>query len=117
MGIKGTQPTERRAVDRKNARVPISMDCTSSSFAVSGRIQDISLNGMKMRAEIAPMPCQKNDEVTVSVNQPYFKFEGQGKILWISQTGDVGIKFTRLNEAAKKNLNEFLSLFVNVPPN
>lgn len=117
MKKKGTPPTERRVVARKNAYVPISMNCTSSSSAISGRIQDISLGGLKVKAEITPMPCQLNDRVTVSVSQPYFKFQGKGKILWTSRMGNaVGILFTQLDQEAKNSLNEFLSLFVNVPP-
>lgn len=117
MRKKGTQSAERRAVARKNAYVPISMNCAYSSSAISGRIQDISLGGMKVKAEIIPMPCQLNDEVTVSVSQPYFKFQGKGKILWISQMGNaVGIQFIQLNQEAKNSLNDFLSLFVNVRP-
>ncbi len=117
MGKKGTQPTERRSVARKNAYVPISINWACNSSAISGRIQDISFGGMRVNAEITSMPCQKNDEVTVSVNQPYFKFQGKGKILWTSQTGNtVGIQFTQLNQEAKNSLNEFLSLFIHVPP-
>ena len=50
------------------------------------------------------------------VSQDYLKFQGQGEILWTSPTGGtVGIKFTQLEEEARRSLDEFLCLFVNVP--
>ncbi len=109
---RGDQPVDRRSSPRMDAKVPININ----PHNVSARTQDMSLGGMKVRVEITPLPCQKNDEITVLVNQPYFKFQGQAEILWASpKDGTVGIKFTQLDKEAKKSLNEFLSLFGHVP--
>jgi Tfp pilus assembly protein PilZ len=90
------------------------MNPPNTSSVISGRTQDISLGGMKVKTEITPMAFQIKDEVMFLVSQAYFKFRGQGKILWISPTGDtVGIKFTRLDKEARRSLDEFLSLFPN----
>lgn len=117
MTYSGGQLVDRRASTRKDARVPINMNAPNTSFVISGRTQDISLGGMKVRTEITPTPFHIRDKVMFLVSQTYFRFRGQGEILWISQKGSsaIGIKFTQLDEEAKKSLDEFLSLFVHVP--
>ncbi|MGZ3615348.1 MAG: PilZ domain-containing protein [Thermodesulfobacteriota bacterium] len=112
----GSQPTERRASTRIDARVPIKMNPPNASPVISGKTQDISLVGMRVRTEITP-PFQIRDEVMFLVSEPYFKFQGQGEILWTSSPKGktVGIKFTQVDEEARRSLDEFLSLFVNVP--
>jgi len=117
MTYRGGQAVERRASTRKDARVPIIMNPpNNTSSAISGRTQDISLGGMKVKTEITPMAFQIKDEVVFLVSQNYFKFQGQGEILWTSPTGDTaGIKFTQLDKEARRSLDEFLSLFVHVP--
>jgi len=115
MTYSGGQPVNRRASTRRDVRVPINVNPPNTSSVISGRTQDISIGGMKVRAEITP-PFQIRDEVIFLVSQPYFKFQGQGEILWTSpKGGTVGIKFTRLDEEARRSLDEFLSLFVHVP--
>jgi hypothetical protein len=115
MTYSGGQPVNRRASTRRDVRVPINVNPPNTSSVISGRTQDISIGGMKVRTEITP-PFQIRDEVIFLVSQPYFKFQGQGEILWTSpKGGTVGIKFTRLDEEARKSLDEFLSLFVHVP--
>ena len=116
MTYGGVQPIDRRASTRRDVRVPINMNSPNASSVISGRIRDISLGGMKVKTESTPTPFQISDEVMFLVNQVYFKFQGQGEILWISPTGGtVGIKFTQVEEEARKSLNEFLSLFVHAP--
>jgi DNA-binding response OmpR family regulator len=106
------QPIDRRTSPRRDARVPINMNPSN----ISAKTQDISLGGMKVRAETTPTPFRIRDEVMFLVNQPYFKFQGQGEILWASaKDGTVGIKFTQLDGEARRSLEEFLSLFVHVP--
>jgi hypothetical protein len=113
MTYSGGQPVERRATARRDARVPINVNYPNTSSVIAGRTQDISLGGMKVKTEITPTPFQIRDEVIFSVSRDYFKFQGQGEILWISPTGStVGIKFTQLEEEAKRSLDEFLHLFV-----
>ena len=108
----GGQLVDRRTDPRRDARIPINMNPAN----VSARTQDISLGGMKVRVEITPMPFHIRDEVMFLANQPYFKFQGQGEILWASpRDSTVGIKFTQLGEEARKSLEEVLSLFVHVP--
>ena len=111
----GSQPIDRRGSTRKDVRVPINMNPPNAPSVISGKTQDISLGGMKVRTEITP-PFQIRDEVMFLVSQPYFKFQGQGEILWTSLTGGtVGIRFTRLDEEARRSLEKFLSFFVDVP--
>ncbi len=114
MTRSGGEPVDRRVSTRRDARVPIKMNPPNTSSVISGRIQDISLGGMKVKTEITPMPFQVRDEVMFLVSQVYFKFRGQGKILWTSLTG-VRIKFTQLDEEARRSLDEFLRLFMDVP--
>jgi len=116
MTYGGVQPIDRRASTRRDVRVPINMNSSNILSAISGMTRDISLGGMKVNTEISAMPFQTSDEVTFLVNQDYFKFQGQGEILWISPTGStVGIKFAQLEEEARRSLNEFLHLFVHAP--
>jgi len=115
-GDGGVQPIERRASTRTDVQVPINMNSSNTLSAISGMTRDISLGGMKVNTKISAMPFQTSDEVTFLVNQDYFKFQGQGEILWISPTGStVGIKFAQLEEEARRSLNEFLHLFVHAP--
>ncbi len=110
--VSGGRPTDRRTSPRRDARVPINMNPPS----VSARTQDVSLGGMRVRVGITPMPFRIRDEVMFLVIEPYFKFQGQGEICWTSpRASTVGIKFTQLDEEAKRSLEEFLSLFVDVP--
>ena len=112
MTYSGGQPVDRRASTRRDVRVPINMNPPNISLM----IQDISLGGMKVKTEITPKPFQIGDEVMFLVSRDYFKFQGQGEILWTSPTGGtVGIKFTQLDEEARRSLDEFLLLFVHVP--
>ena len=113
MTYTGGQPVDRRVSARRDARVPINMNHPNTSYAIAGRTQDISLGGMKVKTEITPTPFQIRDEVMFLVSRDYFKFQGQAQVLWISPTGStVGIKFARLEEEAKRSLDEFLHLFV-----
>ena len=117
MTYSGGQPVDRRASTRREVGVPINMNPPNTSSVISGRIQDISLGGMKVKTEITPTPFQIRDEVVFLVSQAYFKFRGQGKILWTFPTGGtVRIKFTQLDEEARRSLDEFLLLFVYVLP-
>ncbi len=114
----GTQTVDRRDSKRIDAHVPINMNPPNTSSVISGRTQDISISGMKVKTEITPTPFQIRDEVIFLVSQDYFKFHGEGEILWTSPMGGtVGIKFTQLDEEARRSLDEFLSLFVPVPSN
>jgi len=103
------QPVDRRASARREAWVPINVNSLNTPSVISGMAQDISLGGMKVKTKITPTPFQIRDEVMFSVSQDYFKFQGQGEILWISQTGGtVGIKLTQLEEEMKGSLDGFL---------
>jgi hypothetical protein len=116
MTYGGAQTVDRRESKRIDAQVPVNMNPPNTSSVISGRTQDISIGGMKVKTEITPTPFQIRDEVIFLVSQNYFKFRGQGEILWTSPTGGtVGIKFTQLDEEARRSLDEFLSLFVHVP--
>ena len=116
MTYSGGQPVDRRARTRRDVRVPINMNPPNASSVILGRTQDISHGGMKVETEIIPAPFQIRDKVMFLVSQVYFKFKGQGEILWTSPTGGtVGIKFTQLEEEARRSLDEFLHLFVQVP--
>ncbi len=113
MTYSGGQPVDRRASTRRDLRVPIYMNLSTTSSVISGRTQDISLGGMKVKTEITPKPFQVGDEVMFSMSEDYLRCEGQGEILWTSPTGGtVRIKFTQLDEEARRSLDEFLRLFV-----
>jgi c-di-GMP-binding flagellar brake protein YcgR len=91
------------------------MNPPNASSVISGRTQDISLGGMKVRTEITPA-FQIRAEVMFLASEPYFNFQGQGEILWTSPKGStVGIKFTRLDEETRRSLDKFLSFFIDAP--
>jgi len=117
MGRAGDQ-TDRRANARRDVRTPININVSDISSVISGRIQDISTDGMKVKIETTPVPFQIRDEVMFLVNQNYLKLPGQGQIVWTSpKSGTIGIKFTQLDEESKKSLDEFLHLFVHPTSN
>ena len=69
-----------------------------------------------MKTEITPTPFQIRDKVKFLVSEDYLECQGQGEILWASPTGGtVGIKFTQLDEEARRSLDGFFRLFVHVP--
>jgi hypothetical protein len=89
------------------------MNPPDTSSVILGWTQDISLGGIKVKTEITPMPFQIGNTVIFSVNEDYLKFGGQGEILWTSPIGGtVRIKFTQLDEEARRSLEEFFRLFV-----
>jgi len=111
MTYGGGQPVDRRMSTRRDLRVPINMKPPNTSSVISGRAQDISVGGMKVKTETTPMPFQIGDEVVLLVSQVYFNFQGQGEILWTSPTaGTFGIKFTQLEEEPRRSLDKFLGL-------
>ncbi len=116
MTYGGRQPVERRANTRRDARMPIAMNLPNTSSVISGRTQNISSGGMKVKTEITPSPLKIKCEVSFLVNREYLKLQGQGRILWTSAMGSIfGIQFTQLDEESRKSLKEFFSLFVDVP--
>ena len=83
--------------------------------AVHTTIQDISLGGIGVKIElpsrITEIP-QEGKKVEFITREDYFKFGGEGEVVWISSPwNSVGIKFTRLSEDSKKSLEELLKLF------
>jgi hypothetical protein len=87
------------------------MNFPNTSSVISGRTQDISPGGMKVKTEMASLPFQKGDEVTFIVNEDFLILEGEGTIIWISPMEvAVGIKFNQLTEQTTRSLEEFLRL-------
>ncbi len=83
---------------------------------ISGKTQDISLGGMKVKAKNPAWPFKINDELSFAVNPDYFTCQGKGKIIWFSPIGDsFGVQFTQLDETSRKSLEELLSLIVDGP--
>ena len=116
MTYSGGQPVERRVSIRRDLQVPIYMNLLNTSFVISGRTQDISLGGMKVKTEISPTPFQIGNEVMFLVSEDYLRCEGQGEILCTSSTGGtLRIKFTQLDKETRRSLDEFFRLFVHVP--
>jgi len=77
----------------------------------SGRTQDISLGGMKVKTEMPPLPFQKGDELSFIVNEDFLFLEGEGKVIWTSPIeATAGIKFNQLIEKARSSLGQFLRL-------
>ena len=108
MIYSGQNPVDRRAFLRKSLRVRILMtppDCLSQT---SGRTQDISPFGLKVKPEITPSPFQKGDEITFIAIEDFLLLQGRGRIHWTSTVGDtVGVEFTQLTEGTKRSLDEF----------
>ena len=104
MTYSGAQTVDRRESKRIGVHVPINIDLPNTSSEISGRIQDISIGGIKVKIEITPTPFQIKDEVRFLVTQNYLNFQGQGEILWISLAGvTAGIKFTQLDKKTSDN--------------
>jgi c-di-GMP-binding flagellar brake protein YcgR len=116
MARGGSQPVDRRASGRIDVRVPINVNPTNASFVISGRTEDLSLGGMRVRTEVTP-PFKISDEIMFLVSEPYFEFQGLGEIIWNSSPKGrtLGIKFTQIEEEAKRSLEKFLKFFVHFP--
>ncbi len=107
---------ERRSSPRRSITVPINLKPPNDPLMISGKTQDISLGGMKVKAENPPWPFKINDEVSFAVKRDYFTCQGIGKIIWFSQMGDnFGMQFIQLDETSKRSLQEILSLIIDVP--
>ena len=112
----GDQAINRRASKRSEARMPINMNSLNTSSVISGRTQDISFGGMKVKSKITPTPFRMRNEIMFLVSQDHFRFQGQGEIIWTSPMRDtIGIKFTQLEQEARRSLDEFLHFSVHVP--
>ena len=107
---------ERRQNPRAYIEAPSLVTPSSEkSPAVYTTIRDISLGGIGVKIEspskIAEIP-QKGKKVNFTTRADYFKFGGEGEVVWISSSWNiVGIKFTRLSEDSKRDLEELLRLF------
>ncbi len=103
------QPVDRRANPRKVLQVPILMTPPGYFSLTSGRTQDISLLGVKVKTEITPSPFHTGDEINFIINEDFLLLQGQGRIRWTSTKGDmVGIEYTQLDEETKRSLDGFL---------
>ena len=66
---------------------------------------------IELPSRITEIP-QEGKKVEFITREDYFKFGGEGEVVWISSPwNSVGIKFTRLSEDSKKSLEELLRLF------
>jgi c-di-GMP-binding flagellar brake protein YcgR len=111
MTYNGGQPVNKRASARRDLQVPIYMNPPNTSSVISGRTQNISLGGMKVKTEMPPLPFQKGDEVTFIVVEDFLILEGQGEVIWISPMEvAVGVKFNQLAEKTRRSLEECLTL-------
>jgi hypothetical protein len=83
----------------------------NTSSVISGRTQDISLGGMKVKADMSSLSFQKGDEIRFIVNEDFLILEGEGTVIWISPMEvAVGIKFNQLGEKTGSSLEQFLRL-------
>ncbi len=111
MIYNGLQSVERRENPRKDLEVPLIVCPLNGPCLISGRVQDISLGGIRVKNRIPPSPFEKEDEVKFFINRDDLVLNGEGKVVWTSDTqGEVGIKFTQLEEETRMSFEEFLRL-------
>jgi len=78
---------------------------------ISGRVQDISLGGIRVKNRIPPSPFEQDEDVRFSISKEGFVLEGEGKVVWTSDMeGEVGIKFTQLTDEMRSSFEKFLGL-------
>ena len=112
MTCNGHQFNDKRENPRKRLEVQLIVNPLDTPYLIGGRVQDISLGGIRVKNSIPPSPFEKEEEVRFSaVNKDGLVLNGEGKVVWTSDIeGEVGIKFTRLGGETRRSLEEFFRL-------
>ena len=107
----GFHSIDKRENPRKKLEVQLILKPMDTPYLISGRVQDISLGGIRVKNSIPPSPFEKEEEVRFFINQDDLVLNGEGKVAWTSDTqGETGIKFTHLAEEIRRSLEGFLRL-------
>ncbi len=111
MIYNGFHSIDKRENPRKKLEVQLIVNPLNTPYFIWGGVQNISLGGIGVKNRIPPSPFEKEEEVRFFVNRDDLVLNGEGKVVWTSDTqGEVGIKFTQLAEETRRSLEEFLRL-------
>ncbi len=104
---------EKREGSRKYLEVPLIVCPLNGPCLISGRVQDISLGGIRVKNRIPPPPFEREEEVRFFIHTEDLILNGEGKVVWTSDMeGEVGIEFTQLPDEMRSFLEKFLGLVV-----
>jgi uncharacterized protein (TIGR02266 family) len=106
---RGSEPVLRRFV-----RKPVVAEVHGKEETVVGHLffdsQDLSLGGAFLRADLL---LEVDEELEVILKLPGGRsFEARARVAWVRRSegaGGMGIEFTRLHEADRRELAAFLS--------
>ena len=102
---------EKRENPRKHLEVRLIVNPLNTLYLISGRVQDISLGGIRVKNRIPPSPFEQEEEVRFFIDTEDLILKGEGKVVWTSDMeGEVGIKFTQLPDEMRSSLEKFLGL-------
>ncbi len=96
---------------RTSPRIPkmVEIHYSSGSPPISARISDISEKGIFIDTM---NPLQVGDTVTFKFSLPEFSeekpIEGEGLVVWNQETIGMGIEFTKLTDADREALGNFV---------
>jgi hypothetical protein len=109
MIYNGTHSVDKRKNPRKKLEVELMINILNTPYRIRGRVQNISLGGIRVKNRIPPSPFERGEHVRFFINTDTLILNGEGEVVWTSDMqGEVGIKFTRLAEDTRKFLEEFL---------
>ncbi len=98
----------KRENPRKKLEVQLIVNPLNTPYLIWGKVQNISLGGIRVKNRIPPSPFEKEEGVRFFINRDDLVLDGEGEVVWTSDMqGEVGIKFTQLAEEMRRFLEEF----------
>jgi len=108
------QSSERREYPRIELETKISVK-TPERSSIIGWIQNISLGGFKLKADILSNfkdIFHIGEEVFFETSEAFFMLKGKGRIIWTAPGENwAGVKFDELDHYSSKFLKDFLKMF------
>jgi hypothetical protein len=105
----GIHSVDKRKNPRKKLEVELTVNPLNTTYLIRGRVQNISLGGIRVKNKIPPSPFERGEDVRLFIDTDILVLNGEGEVVWTSDMqGEVGIKFTRLADEARRFLEEFL---------
>jgi hypothetical protein len=109
MIYNGIHSVDKRKNPRKKLEVELTVNPLNTPYLIWGRVQNISLGGIRVKNRMPPSPFERGEDVKFFINTDTLVLNGEGEVVWTSDMqGEVGIKFTRLADETRRFLEEFL---------
>ncbi len=103
------EPIDMREHPRKNLEAKLIINSLNTGDFHVGRIQNISMGGIRVKTETRPSPFIKEEKVAFVSDIGAFTLAGNGRVIWTSPiASEAGIKFTHLAEQMRGPLEELL---------